>query len=150
MWEGPMGGAELTPTPLSRGSGDSLPAPGAAALKCAEASLQTSSLTLEVVQTSSLTLEVVRRPRSLGRRRDCAGVHPPISPIQAQPGKTGCVKVTASRFGCFVSIAETYCHRAHDNILRSRGRDLVGSLASVIEPHSIISLASCVHACRIA
>src|SRR5262245_11709395 len=33
IWEGPMGGAELTPTPLSRGSGDSLPAPGAAALK---------------------------------------------------------------------------------------------------------------------
>src|SRR5262245_52285183 len=61
MWEGPMGGAELTPTPLSRGSGDTLPAPGAAALKCAEASLQTSSLTLEVVQTSSLTLEVVQK-----------------------------------------------------------------------------------------
>lgn len=41
-------------------------------------------------------------------------------------------------------------HRADDNILRSRSSNLVASLASVVEHYSIISPASCFHACFIA
>ena len=56
-----------------------------------------------------------------------------------------------SGFECLGSpAAQLHYSRAGNNILRSRGRYVVASLASVVEPYPIISLANCFHACRIA
>src|SRR5262245_41819113 len=67
-----------------------------------------------------------------------------------QPKKSGYIDFEPSCLERFGSTAQSYCPRCDDNILRSSSGDLVASLASIVEPYSVGSLASCFHTCRIA